>query len=83
MENNDNFNVTDKLLLKQIAKFNSNHFQLIVNIRKKGNSFWCEYVATIERQGKNIHVLSWKHKPRTMLKNIINFDVNESKSVSL
>ncbi len=82
IENSDNFNVTDKLLLTQIAKFNSNHFQLIINIRMKGNSFWCEYVAIIERQGKNTHVLSWQRKSRTMLKNIIHFGVNDNESVS-
>lgn len=82
IENSDNFNVTDKLLLTDIAKFNSNHFQLIINIRKKGNSFWCEYVATIERQGKNAHVLSWQRKSRTILKNMIFFGVNDNESVS-
>lgn len=82
IENSDNFNVIDKLLLTEIAKFNSNHFQLIISIRKKGNSFWCEYVAAIERQGKNTHVLNWQRKSRTINKDIIYFGVYDNQSVS-
>ncbi len=81
IENSDSFTTADKLLLTQLAKFNSNHFQLLISIRKKGNSFWCEYVATIERQGKNTHVLSWQRKSRTILKDITRFTVNDNESV--
>jgi len=81
IQNSDSFTTADKLLLTQLAKFNSNHFQLLISIRKKGNSFWCKYVATIERQGKNTRVLSWQRKSRTILKDITHFTVNDNESV--
>jgi type II secretory pathway component PulK len=73
IQNNDNFSIADKLTLMQIAKFNSNHFQLHIKIRKKDSLFWCEYVATIERRGRNTQVLSWQRKYRVMLKDITYF----------
>jgi len=73
IQNNGSFTLTDKLLLMQIAKFNSNHFQLYVKVRKRGNPFWCEYVATIERQGENTQLLSWQRKSRPVIKDITHF----------
>ena len=80
IQNNDNFTAVDKLVLGQIAKFNSNHFQLLIRIRKKESPFWCEYIAIIERQGENTQVLSWRHKSRAVLKDITHFTVNSGVS---
>ena len=81
IQNNDNFTGADKLSLIQIAKFNSNHFQLIIRVRKKTAHFWCEYVATIERQGGNTQLLSWQRNPRAVLKDITHFAANSDQSV--
>ena len=81
IQNNDNFNAADILLLAQIAKFNSNHFQLHIKVRKKERSFWCEYMATIERQEENTRILSWQRKSRTIVKDITHFIVDGDESV--
>jgi type II secretory pathway component PulK len=81
IQNNDNFTLADKLSLMQIAKFNSNHFQLHIRVRKKTRPFWCEYAAIIERQGKNTHLLSWQRKSRVVLKDITHLAVGSSENV--
>lgn len=81
IENNDNFTQADKLSLMQVAKFSSNHFKLHIRVRKKGEPFWCEYVAIIERQGENTQLLSWHRKSRTLLKDITLFAVNGDERV--
>jgi type II secretory pathway component PulK len=81
IQNNDNFNSADILLLDQIAKFNSNHFQLHIKVRKKGRPFWCEYIAIIERQEENTKILSWQHKSRSIAKDITRLIVNGDESV--
>ncbi len=81
IEKNDNFNSADVLLLAQIAKFNSNHFQLRIKVRKKGRPFWCEYIAIIERQEENTRILSWQHKSRSVVKDITRLIVNGDESV--
>jgi type II secretory pathway component PulK len=78
--NNDNFNAADILLLAQIAKFNSNHFQLCIKVRKRGRPFWCEYMATIERQEENTRILSWQRKSRAIVKDITRFIVDDDES---
>jgi type II secretory pathway component PulK len=80
IQNNDNFNAADILLLAQIAKFNSNHFQLHIKVRKKERPFWCEYMATIERQEENTRILSWQRKSRAIVKDITRFTVNGDES---
>jgi type II secretory pathway component PulK len=81
IQNNDNFNSADMLLLAQIAKFNSNHFQLHIRVRKKGRPFWCEYIAIIQRQQENTRILSWQHRSRTVAKDITHLIVNGDESV--
>ena len=81
IQNNDNFNAADILLLAQIAKFNSNHFQLHIKVRKKERPFWREYMATIERQEKNTRLLSWQRKSRAIVKDIAHFIVDGDESV--
>lgn len=81
IQNNDYFTAADKLLLAQIARFNSNHFQLHIKVRKKERPFWCEYMATIERQGKNTQLLSWQRKSRAVVKDITHLTVNGDESV--
>lgn len=81
IQENDNFNDADLLLLAQIAKFNSNHFQLHIKARKKGRPFWCEYMAVIERQEQSTRILSWQRKTRALIKNIEYFMLDGDESV--
>ncbi|MHC4691483.1 MAG: type II secretion system minor pseudopilin [Planctomycetota bacterium] len=81
IQKNDNFNDVDLLLLAQIAKFNSNHFQLHIKIRKKGRSFWCEYTAIIERQEQGTRISSWQRKSRALIKDITHVILGGEKSV--
>jgi len=81
IQKNDNFNSADLLLLARIAKFNSNHFQLHIKVRKKGRPFWCEYMAIIERQEENTRILSWQQKSRTVAKDITHLIVNSGESL--
>ncbi|NIP22590.1 MAG: general secretion pathway protein GspK [candidate division Zixibacteria bacterium] len=81
IQENDNFNDADLLLLAQIAKFNSNHFQLHIKVRKKGRPFWCEYMAVIERQEQSTRILSWQRKSRALIKNIEYFMLDGHESV--
>lgn len=68
IEKNDNFTTTDKLALMQIAKFNSNHFQLQIKIRNEIQNFQSEYLAIIERQDTNTKILSWQRRPPALFK---------------
>jgi hypothetical protein len=81
IQKNDNFNDADLLLLAQIAKFNSNHFQLQIKVRKKGRPFWCEYMAVIGRQEQSTRILSWQRKSRALIKNIEYFMLDGDESV--
>ncbi len=81
IQTNDNFNDADLLLLAKIAKFNSNHFQLHIKVRKKGRPFWCEYTAIIERQEQSTRVLNWQRKSRALIKDITHFVVGGDESV--
>lgn len=78
IQNNDNFNAADKLMLMQVAKFNSNHFQLCIRIYNKEKLFRCEYTAVVERDGVNVNLLSWQRKPPVMLKDIAYFSAGIS-----
>jgi hypothetical protein len=60
IETNDAFSLTDKIVLLQVAKFNSNHFQLQVRSRPEGMSSLCEYTAIVERDGPAVRVLNWQ-----------------------
>lgn len=80
IENNDNFAAADKLSLMQTAKFNSNHFQLQIKVRRKGQQFWSEYLAIIERKASGTRLLSWQRKSRTLLKDEIIFAAYINKS---
>ena len=68
IEKNDNFTVADKLTLMQIAKFNSNHFQVQIKIRNKTQNLQGEYLAIVERQDSNIKILSWQRRSPALLK---------------
>jgi general secretion pathway protein K len=58
----DGFTLTDKLLLMQIVRFDSNHFRLHVSIAKQGIPGRFGYTAVIERRGGKTGVLSWQRK---------------------
>jgi len=81
IQKNENFNAADMLLLAQIAKFNSNHFQLQIKVRKKGRPFWCEYTAIIERQEKSTRILSWQRKSRSLIKNVTHLIIGGDENV--
>jgi type II secretory pathway component PulK len=60
------FSRTDKIVLLQVARFNSSCFQLQVRSQLGGISSVCEYSVILERDGKTVRVLSWQRKlPRT------------------
>lgn len=56
------FTARDKIVLLQVSKFNSSHFQLQVKTQLEGMPSVCEYAAILERDGTNVRVLSWQRK---------------------
>jgi type II secretory pathway component PulK len=62
IETNDSFNTTDKVILLQVAKFNSNFFLLQVRIQLERMSSIHEYTAVLERDKTEVRVLSWQRK---------------------
>jgi type II secretory pathway component PulK len=62
IEANDTFSATDKIVLLQVAKFNSSLFRLQVRIQLERMSSICEYAAILERDGTEVRVLSWQRK---------------------
>jgi len=62
IEKNDNFTAADKLTLMQIAKFNSNHFQIQIKIKNKAQNIQSEYLVIIERQDLNTKILNWQRR---------------------
>lgn len=68
IEKNDNFTAADKLTLMQIAKFNSNHFQIQIKIRNKTQNLQSQYLAIIERKDSNTKILSWRRRAPALLK---------------
>jgi len=62
IEANDTFSTTDKIVLLQVAKFNSSLFRLQVRIQLERMSSICEYAAILERDGAEVRVLSWQRK---------------------
>ena len=79
IESNDSFTAADRLTLKQIAKFSSNHFKLHTWVHKIPTPSWCYYIAVIERQAGNIRLLSWQRGPRAKLKDILLFNTSGDK----
>ncbi|MHC4166321.1 MAG: type II secretion system minor pseudopilin [Planctomycetota bacterium] len=59
---NDTFSVTDKIVLQQVAKFNSSFFRIQVRIQLESMSSICEYAAILERDETEVRVLSWQRK---------------------
>lgn len=59
---NSTFSEMDKIVLRQIGKFTSNHFQLQVKSQLGDVSSICEYTAIIERDGTAVRVLNWQRK---------------------
>ena len=62
IETNDTFSTTDKIVLLQVAKFNSSLFQLQVRIQLERMSSICEYAAIIERDETEVRILNWQRK---------------------
>lgn len=62
IETNDTFNTTDKVILLQVAKFNSNFFRLQVRCQLERMSSIHEYTAILEREKTKVRVLSWQGK---------------------
>lgn len=62
IRSNSTFTLTDKTVLLQVARFNSNHFQLRIRIRSNGSACLCEYAAFLERDQKTVRVLNWQRK---------------------
>lgn len=59
---NDTFSTTDKIVLLQVAKFNSSFFKLQIRIQLERMSSICEYTAILERDETEVRVLSWQQK---------------------
>jgi general secretion pathway protein K len=59
---NDTFSTTDKIVLLQVAKFNSSFFKLQIRIQLERMSSICEYIAILERDETEVRVLSWQQK---------------------
>jgi type II secretory pathway component PulK len=62
IKTNDTFSATDKIVLLQVAKFNSSLFQLQIRIQLERESSICEYTAILERDETEVRVLSWQQK---------------------
>ncbi|MCP4613238.1 MAG: general secretion pathway protein GspK [Planctomycetes bacterium] len=62
IETNDTFSTTDKIVLLQVAKFNSSFFQLQIKIQLERMSSIFEYTAFLERDETEVRVLSWQQK---------------------
>ncbi len=57
---NEVFNLTDKIVLLQVGKFNSHHFRLQVRIRPEKTSSVCEYAVILERKKGAVRPLRWQ-----------------------
>jgi type II secretory pathway component PulK len=62
IQSNATFSVMDKIVLLQVGKFNSSHFQLQIKGRLEEASPICEYVAILQRDGTAVRVLNWQRK---------------------
>ncbi len=62
IRSNPAFTPADQVVLLQVARFNSGHFQLGVRIQPRGMSSPYEYVAVLERDKKVIRVLRWQRR---------------------
>jgi hypothetical protein len=62
IEANATFSELDKIVLMQVARFNSNVFQLQVRVKPEGMPAAYEYGAFLERDGAAVRVLSWQRK---------------------
>jgi hypothetical protein len=62
IRSNSAFTLTDKTVLLQVARFNSDHFQLHIRIRSEQSASLCEYAACLERNGRTVRVLNWQRK---------------------
>jgi type II secretory pathway component PulK len=59
---NDAFSTTDKIVLLQVAKFNTAFFKLQIRIQLERISSICEYTAILERDGTEVRILNWQQK---------------------
>jgi DNA uptake protein ComE-like DNA-binding protein len=62
IKTDDTFDTTDKIVLLQVAKFNSNFFRLQIRIQLERTSSIREYTAILERDETEVRVLSWQRK---------------------
>ena len=63
IKTNDTFNTMDKVVLQQVAKFNSSLFQLQIRIQLDTRvPSICEYTAILERNGMGVRILNWQRK---------------------
>ncbi len=62
IRSNTAFTLADKIVLLQVARLNSSHFQLHVRMRSQGMSSLYEYAAILERDTKAVRVLRWQRK---------------------
>lgn len=62
IEANGTFSTMDKIVLLQVAKFNSSLFRLQARIQLEGMPSVCEYAAILERDGTAVQVLNWQRK---------------------
>ena len=62
IQSNDTFSLADKIALLQVARFDSSHFRLRVEIHREGASSMHVYTAILERDGKAVRVLNWQFR---------------------
>lgn len=56
----ETFSDMDKIVLQQVARFNSNHFQLQVRLRPRGASAVYGYTAILQREEGTVLVVKWQ-----------------------
>lgn len=59
---NDVFSDTDEIVLLQVAKFNSSHFQLQIKARFERMNSTCEYAAVLARDEAAVSILRWQRE---------------------
>jgi general secretion pathway protein K len=70
IQDSANFDIAEKLVLIQAARFNTNHFRLDIAVQKKARPLPCRFVAIIERRDQNTGILAWRRKSRCVIRQI-------------
>jgi general secretion pathway protein K len=70
IQDSADFDIAEKLVLIQAARFNTNHFQLDIAVQKKARPLPCRFVAIIERRDHNTGILAWRRKSRRVIRQI-------------